>query len=131
MDPIARFVSHVEKGKPEDCWPWNGCRLPRGGYGRFIYTARPLKMILAHRFAWAITHGFLPRSCVLHSCDNPPCCNPNHLFLGTRVDNIRDMVSKKRQRGSPGERNNHYRLKCLDRGCRIHGRGVSNTGGKR
>jgi hypothetical protein len=52
----------------------------------------------AHRVAWTLTYGPIPKNlCVLHHCDNKPCCNPAHLFLGTKVDNARDMIVKGRQ----------------------------------
>lgn len=61
-----------------------------------------------HRLAWLIahpTHVFKPGECVLHSCDNPPCCRVSHLYLGTRTDNNRDKVAKGRQAKIRGERN--------------------------
>ena len=76
------------------CIKWIGPRHDKG-YGRFTFKR---KQELAHRAAWEIFKGALPAdACVLHRCDNPPCVNPEHLFLGDRGDNARDMSSKGRQ----------------------------------
>src|SRR3990167_2515506 len=78
------------------CWLWEGCR-DKQGYGRFsIYKTadKPVKHMLSHRFAWELTHGQIPKGlCVLHRCDNPPCVNPAHLFLGTIHDNNHDSIN--------------------------------------
>ena len=94
--PIAdRFWPKVTKG--EGCWEWTGCRLPFG-YGLIGDPRRRNGVARAHVIAYELTNGSVPRGlCVLHRCDNPPCVNPAHLFLGTRADNNRDMVRKKRQ----------------------------------
>jgi hypothetical protein len=90
---ISRFWLKVHK--TDTCWLWtagtNGV-----GYGYFgLHHDQP---ITAHRFAYELTYGPLDDGvCVLHRCDNPPCCNPDHLFLGTRKDNADDKVSKGRQ----------------------------------
>ena len=90
-----RFWSYVDmSGAPDGCWSWKGCR-DSDGYGRFhIGTSRNATM-LAHRVAFGISTGECPEA-VCHSCDNPTCCNPAHLFGGTRADNNRDMLRKGR-----------------------------------
>lgn len=89
---IARFWSKVEK--TDTCWLWRGNRL-RAGYGRFWLGERTL---MAHRVSWRIASGRDPGPLfVLHKCDNPPCVNPSHLFLGTQLDNMADKVLKCRQ----------------------------------
>ena len=80
-----------------ECWEWTGYRLPHQ-YGRIL--GREKKLIGAHQAAWVLVNGPIPHGLwVLHRCDNRACCNPAHLFLGTRLDNARDMVSKGRSRG--------------------------------
>lgn len=86
-----------------DCWIWRRALYP-SGYGliRFRGACWP-----THRLAWALAIGPIPFGLwVLHHCDNRPCGNPDHLFLGTNQDNVNDMVSKGRSRhdGHPGER---------------------------
>jgi hypothetical protein len=77
------------------CWEWQAAKLRRG-YGQFG-SGQGKRLILAHRMAWTLFVGKIPDGlCVLHKCDNPPCVNPNHLFLGTYKDNAEDMVAKNR-----------------------------------
>ena len=93
---IERFWSRVDKRGPDDCWPWTGS-APRG-YGQITDDFPSRKAIRAHRLAYKLHYGsFLENQKVLHTCDNPPCVNPAHLFLGTDADNVRDMVKKGRQ----------------------------------
>ena len=90
----ARFWSKVEVRGPLQCWPWKAGRS-RKGYGLFRLDGRS---ITASRAAWIITFDERPPDDVLvcHRCDNPPCCNPAHLFLGTIHDNMNDMRAKGR-----------------------------------
>jgi hypothetical protein len=94
-----RFWSKVDKHGPDECWEYMGHRDTKGyGVTKFMDVCKK-----AHRMAWVFTFGAVPEgegyhgTCVLHKCDNPPCCNPNHLFLGTIRDNIKDMDSKHRR----------------------------------
>lgn len=80
--------------KQAECWPFTGAKH-HFGYGVFRPPGKA--MTTSHRVAWELTHGPIPDGqCVLHRCDNPPCCNPDHLFLGTQEDNARDRVAKRR-----------------------------------
>ena len=95
----ARFWSKVDRRGPDECWPWIGSTNQQG-YGQIRDgTAR-----LASRVAWEMhTGASVPEDLfVLHRCDNPPCVNPAHLFLGTLADNNRDMREK--GRGCRGEK---------------------------
>ena len=82
-----RFWSKVDKSG--DCWVWTGPRLP-WGYGMFLRST-------AHRYVYVLSHGPLPRNVfVCHTCDNPPCVNPAHLFAGSSRDNQLDRLAKGR-----------------------------------
>lgn len=92
---------------PDACWPWTGSVNPKGygdlGPGPGERTA--------HRIAYASTFGAIPPGlCVLHRCDNPPCCNPDHLWLGTHKDNSVDMVRKGRSHRARNERSGMVKL---------------------
>lgn len=88
-----------------ECWLWTG-PTNRRGYGRFALPGN-IK-ILAHRAAWIEANGRdIPADKVIcHSCDQPLCCNPAHLFVGTQTDNMRDMIRKGRKVVHRGEKNN-------------------------
>lgn len=117
-----RFWSKVAKTESQDdCWEWTaGCQ--KSGYGQF--SIRTGEKISAHRMAWILTNGDIPDGlCVLHSCDNPPCCNPRHLFTGTQGDNIHDMIRKGRYNAPPayGNRNGSRKHpERLPRGSKHH-----------
>lgn len=89
------FWSHVAKS--DDCWAWTAS-LNRKGYGQFEFSVPSRRTIRAHRASWTIHFGEVPPGMwVLHKCDNPACVRPDHLFLGTNVDNVRDKINKGRQ----------------------------------
>lgn len=91
-----RLWSNLDRsGGPDSCWEWQKFRDDKG-YGRIGVTDSPPER--THRLAWILTHGQIPDGLfVCHHCDNPPCCNPAHLFLGTGLDNTKDRVSKGRK----------------------------------
>ena len=107
MDEGAFWALVDRSGGPDACWPWIGRRFPNG-YGYF-QGPRPLRRsVLAHREAWRFTNGELADGLfALHHCDNPPCCNPAHLFTGTHTENMADMYRK--DRGPTGERHGWHR----------------------
>lgn len=77
----------------DGCWIWIGA-MHKGGYGHLKFDGITR---LAHRISWELFNGPIPEGfLVLHKCDNPPCVNPNHLFLGDHADNMKDMWDKGR-----------------------------------
>jgi hypothetical protein len=91
------FWKRIRVGAPNDCWDWIKGKSPKG-YGRYTKAKRNGMPSGAHQVSWILTYGVIPRGLyVLHTCDNPSCCNPNHLFLGTAKDNAEDKVRKGRQ----------------------------------
>ena len=99
---FERFWSRVrfpDEPKEGDCWNWTALKT-KAGYGIMGVGRRPdLKNAYAHRLSWQMQHGpILNGLHVCHSCDNPSCVRPDHLFLGTAGDNMRDMWSKGRGR---------------------------------
>lgn len=106
----ARFWAKITKHGPDECWPWIGASF-KGGYGAFSVGGR--RLVTATRYAYLLATGAWPgRFSVLHACDNPPCCNPAHLWLGLHSDNAKDMVTKGRhaRAGAVGEKNGSARL---------------------
>lgn len=90
-DPVERFWSFVKK--TDGCWIWSGANV--AGYGALSVPEGMERR--AHRFSWVLHYGAIQQGLdVLHRCDNPPCVRPDHLFLGTALDNARDMASKGR-----------------------------------
>ena len=103
-----RFWRKVNK--TSSCWLWTGAVFGHG-YGQLTRNKRHFT---AHRFSWLMHYGPIPATTdVCHLCDIPACVNPGHLFLGTRKDNMADMVKKGRQSRvsrARGENNAHAKL---------------------
>lgn len=99
---VARFWSRVEVRKQAQCWPWR-YGPDEHGYGAFRELVGT-RIEPAHRVAYMIAHGEIPEGKVIrHTCDNPLCCNPDHLEIGTHQDNVADRVA--RGRSAIGEDN--------------------------
>ena len=104
-----RFMAKVRQ--EGECLVWTGCRHGQG-YGMFS-TGRTgdRKMSYAHRVAYELENGPVPDGMfVCHHCDNPPCVDPSHLFLGTHLDNVRDRDAKGRQVSPRGESHHSAKL---------------------
>lgn len=95
------FWAKVQMGAPEECWPWKGYVKP-SGHGLTSYQSRAIH---THRKAWILAKGPIRRGlCVNHLCDNQLCCNPAHLYLGTRAANMVDRFEKISGERAPGRR---------------------------
>lgn len=92
-----RFWAKAEVGRPNECWFWKA-KTDRDGYGIHRVKGRDFK---AHRLAYELATGESP-SVVMHTCDSPSCCNPNHLRGGTQRQNMKDKVRKDRQAKGSG-----------------------------
>lgn len=93
MDKVQRFWDRVKVAGEADCWVWTAGQHNRG-YGRLRWNKEPE---MAHRVSWQIVNGPIPDGLyILHTCDNPLCCNPNHLYAGTAQDNTNDMMNRDR-----------------------------------
>lgn len=120
-DDEARFWSFVTKGAPGECWGWTGATQKKYGWFHLWLPnakrqesgtdiVRTGKAMSAHTYSWVLHNGPIEGNvpghpelevCVLHRCDNPPCTNPEHLFLGTDADNIADCIAKGRNSRGP------------------------------
>ena len=109
--PTEERFESLYKITDTGCWEWKGFR-DANGYGGISYKG---KRIYAHRLSWILHNGEIPDGlCICHHCDNPPCVNPEHLFLGTHADNMHDRDAK--GRGSKGSPRPEKRLRFCLRG---------------
>jgi len=112
---VARFLKKVNNDDQRSCWPWKG-RKCKDGYGRFGYKS---KSFFAHRVAYGLFNDGAQPPVVMHKCDNPACCNPDHLVAGTQQDNMADKVAKGRQ--AKGSSNGRSKLNEEQvRSIRVH-----------
>lgn len=103
---LDRLMNKIYRNESNECWEWMGSK--RNGYG-FISINNHIEY--THRISYELFIGKIPEDmCVLHRCDNPPCNNPDHLFLGTKGDNIRDCISKGRNNVASGEKSGRAKL---------------------
>jgi hypothetical protein len=108
--PEIRFWSKVDVRGPDECWEWMAGR--HRGYGVIRVNG---KQIRSNRFALALKIGPLGEGIhALHACDNPPCCNPAHLFPGTQADNIADAVAMGRNVSIPPTGTYHFAQKLTE-----------------
>jgi HNH endonuclease len=103
----AAFWAKVDVGEADDCWRWKAS-TDTNGYGHMRWNG-PLRT--ASRIAFELHHGLIPPGLgVNHTCDNPPCCNPAHLYSGTQSQNAMDRENRGRGRSSVGEHNPSAKL---------------------
>lgn len=104
MASITReiLLQHIKINPKTGCWEWQGA-CSSGGYGSI---ARHRKTMKTHRLSYELYKGPIPEGLyVLHTCDNPKCCNPEHLYAGTQLENMTDMDRKGRRNPPKGDRN--------------------------
>lgn len=104
--------------EPNLCWEWTGTVHHQWGYGQFTVGSRTdgsRRKAQSHRLAWELTYGPIPDGMVvMHECDNPRCCNINHLRLGTHQENMADRDAKGRQGDHSGQNNGRSKLTWAD-----------------
>ena len=110
MKTVAeRFWEKVDRRGPADCWEWQGSTRGVMGYGQFHLRGR---CVQAHRVAYELGHRREPgEQLVRHRCDNPRCCNPAHLELGSYKDNVEDMISRGRRVANAPRGERHWARK--------------------
>jgi hypothetical protein len=98
------------------CWEWSGSRNPKNGYGQLSgWEGDKRKLYTAHRVSFRAFVGPIPPGQqVLHTCDNRPCFNPSHLFLGSQLANMHDMIAKGRERHLTPQGSRHHATKITE-----------------
>lgn len=93
-----KFLTFIERREDNECWNWKySLNQGRGMFTVQYKKDRTFKKVYSHRLAWIFFRGpIINNLCVLHTCDNPKCCNPNHLYLGTKQDNAIDREERNR-----------------------------------
>lgn len=129
-DHERRFWALVDRKAPDACWEWRGQLDPQRDYGVLLRQKNRRRMRLrAHRVAYELVYGPIPEGMlVLHACDNPPCCNPAHLSLGTHEENRRQKIDRRRHLGvgrPPGLTNGQRRAQVIQ--CYHEGRSIRET----
>lgn len=107
-----RLWDKIEIKSKNECWEWQGSTTSFG-YGHIGKGGRNGKTIVSHRIVWELNYGEIPKGMkICHKCDNPKCCNPRHLFIGTQADNLKDCRDKGRAKGGslPGIKNPNAKL---------------------
>ncbi len=109
-----RFWGYVDKKDEKDCWLWTGHKRGPSGYGGFKMYGE--KEDYVHRISFELFIGRkIPKGmCVLHHCDTPLCVNPKHLWIGTHLENMKDMDAKGRRANVKGEKNGRSKLSWAD-----------------
>lgn len=111
FDAAKKILSKCTRNPLTNCWEFTGHR-DRLGYGKLHFNGRNW---LAHRLSYFATYGELPKGLLLcHQCDNPSCCNPHHIFLGTDYDNTMDAVAKGRKYIPIAKGENHSQAKLTE-----------------
>lgn len=122
---VETFWSRVDKNGPVPshrpdlgpCWLWTRAKAVAGGYGIFGPSFK--RVYRAHRFSWTVVHGPIPAGMfICHHCDNPPCVRPDHLFLGTNQENMRDCADKGRSKLDPQRGEAHHSATVTERQVR-------------
>lgn len=112
--PLEWLAERIANADRSECWEWPFARSGHN-YGFITPRGRRGGTVAVHRFVLEYLGAEIPAgSFVCHKCDNPPCCNPDHLFVGTPQDNARDMVAKGRGVDNKGERHGMSKLTADD-----------------
>jgi len=125
---VDRFWSKIARSSIDQCWAWKA-ETNNMGYGRFVIYRPERCRLLAHRVAFELASAPIADGLkLLHSCDNPPCCNPAHLRPGTQRENLADAFAKGRRSMPPHPRGEDHPRALLTQGdvdeiCRAYGSG--------